>query len=184
VTGNVGISGTPTVNVNTLPAVQLSGTPSVNLNTTPTTPVYVDTDRSARNNFDAFCSTGNPDPTYGQASCSIFTIPAGRQVVIESASCTAELAAGDGPGQADLIIPNIPYGAPAGSGANGYYFPLAMSKQSGSSVVDIWALTTQLRAYGASPAGGTVDISVFFRANPSSAPQGMNCTIAGYVVPQ
>jgi hypothetical protein len=180
-TVNANINGTPTVNAN------INGTPAVTLNTTPTTPVYVDADRPARNSFDASCNTGNVDPVYGQASCTIFTIPAGRQVVIETAACTAELAAGTGPGQADLIIPNIPYGAAPGSGPIGYYYTLAMSKQAdGAAVgasVDLWGMTTQFRAYGAAPAAGTVDIGVFFRANLSSAPQGMNCTISGYVVP-
>ena len=48
--------------------------------------------------------------------------------MIETAACTAEVATGTGPGQADLIIPNIPYGANPASGALGYY-TLAMSKQ-------------------------------------------------------
>jgi hypothetical protein len=171
--------------VNSLPAVQLSGTPAVSLNTTPTSPIYVDTDRAARNNFSASCFTNNYDSASGQASCNIFTIPAGRQVVIESVGCTAEVAAGQGPAQADLIIPNIPFGGNPASGAIGYYFPLAMTRQTlSSSGVDIWAITNQFRAYGAAPTGGSVDIGVFFRASlPNlNPPQGMNCTIAGYLV--
>jgi hypothetical protein len=183
-TVNANINGTPTVNVASLPAVQLSGTPSVNLSTSPTNPLYVDADRPARNSFSASCFTDNYDPVYGQASCAIFTIPAGRQVVIESVACTAEVAAGQGPAQADLIIPNIPYGA-APTSAQNYYFPLAMTKQTNSaSGVDIWAITNQFRAYGAAPTGGSVGIGVFFRASlPNlNPPQGMNCTIAGYLV--
>ena len=181
-TVNANVSGT--VAVSSLPAVTLSGTPSVNLSTSPAAPLYVDTDRSARNSFTASCDTSNYDPVSGQASCSIFTIPAGRQVVIESVSCTAEVAAGQGPGQADLIIPNIPYGA-APTSAQGYYFPLAMSRQAGNGV-DIWAITTPMRASGAAPTGGSVNIGVFFRASlPNlNPPQGMSCTIGGYVVPQ
>jgi hypothetical protein len=187
VTGNVNatITGTPTVNVNSLPAVQLSGTPAVSLNTSPTSPLYVDADRPARNSFTASCFTDNYDSSSGQASCTIFTIPASRQVVIESVACTAETAAGQGPAQADLIIPNVPYGG-APTSALGYYFPLAMTKQTNrASGVDIWAITNQFRAYGAAPTGGSVDIGVFFRASlPNlNPPQGMNCTISGYVVP-
>src|SRR5207248_10768199 len=92
-----------------LPAVQLSGTPAVSVSNTASTPIYVDADRPARNSFSASCFTDNYDSASGQASCTIFTIPAGRQVVIESVGCTAEVAAGQGPAQADLIIPNIPY---------------------------------------------------------------------------
>ncbi len=186
VTGTVNANiGTPTVNVNSLPAVQLSGTPTVNLNTTPTAPLYVDADRPARNSFSASCDTQNYDSGSGQASCTIFTIPAGRQIVIETVACTAEVAGGQGPAQADLIIPNIPYGA-APTSAIGYYFPVAMSRQTlNSSGVDIWAVTNQVRAYGAAPTGGSVDIGVFFRASlPNlNPPQGMSCTIAGYLVP-
>lgn len=181
-TVNANVSGT--VAVSSLPAVTLSGTPSVNLSTSPAAPLYVDADRPARNSFSASCDTPNVDSTYGQASCVIFTIPAGRQVVIESVSCNAELAAGQGPGQADLIIPNIPYGA-APTSAQGYYFPLPMARQASGNGVDILALMTPIRAYGGAPTGGSVDIGVFFRAQPNaSVSQAISCTIAGYVVPQ
>ena len=136
-----------------------------------------DNDRSVRNTFDASCFTNNYNSTSGQASCTIFTIPAGSQVVIETVACTAEVSAGQGPAQADLIIPN---------GLANYLFPLAMCKQTNNTTtgVDIWAITNQIRAYGNSPQGGTTSIGVFFRASlPNlSPPQGMNCTIAGYVV--
>ena len=185
---NASISGIPTVNVSGLPAVQLSGTPTVNLSTSSSNPLYVDADRSARNSFSASCDTSNYDPTAGQASCTIFTIPAGRQVVIESVACTAEVAAGQGIGQADLIVPNIPFGAGAGSGAVPNYVPLAMTRQTlntSGSGVDIWALSNQLKLYGAAPSYGSVDIGVYFRASfPNlNPPQGMNCVINGYMVP-
>ena len=183
---NASVVGTPTVNVSGLPAVQLSGTPTVNLNSSANSPVYVDADRPARNSFSASCDTTNYDPTYGQASCTIFTIPAGRQVVIQSVACTAEVAAGQGPAQANLIIPNIPFGVAAGSGAIGYYVPLAMTRQTlnSGSGVDIWALSNQMTLYGSAPSGGSVDIGVFFRASlPNlNPPQGMSCVINGYLV--
>jgi hypothetical protein len=185
----VSISGTPTVNANIgTPSVNINGTPTVNVNSSATSPVYVDTDRPARNSFSASCDTQNYDPASGQASCTIFTIPAGRQVVIESVACTAEVAAGQGPAQANLIIPNIPFGAAPGSAAYPNYIPLAMSRQTLNNPgggVDIWALTNQFRAYGAAPSQGSVDIGVFFRASlPNlNPPQGMNCVIEGYLVP-
>lgn len=185
-TVNANVSGT--VGVSSLPAVQLSGTPTVSVNSSSTNPVYVDADRPARNSFSASCDTENYDPTSGQASCTIFTIPAGRQVVIESVACTAEVAAGQGPAQATLIVPNIPFGNAPGSAAYPTYIPLAMTKQTLNNVgggVDIWALTNQFRAYGAAPSQGSVDIGVFFRASlPNlNPPQGMNCVIEGYLVP-
>ena len=158
---NASISGTPSVNVSSLPAVQLSGTPTLNLNSTPGSPLYVDADRPARNSFSAACDTQNYDSTSGQASCTILTIPAGRQVVIESVACTAEVAAGQGPAQADLIIPNIPFGSAAGAGAVPYYVPLAMTWQTLNAAgggVDMWALTNQVRLYGTAPSGGSMDV--------------------------
>jgi hypothetical protein len=184
VTGSVNI-GTPTVNVGSLPAVQLSGTPAVTFTNTASTPIYVDTDRPARDSFDATCATSNYDETSGQASCTLFTIPAGAQVVIETVGCTAEVAAGQGPAQADLVVPNIPYGASPASGASEYLFNLAMTKQTNSSSgVDIWGITNQVHIYGGAPTGGGVDIGVFLRASlPNlSPPQGMFCSMSGYVV--
>ncbi len=175
-------SVTGTVAVSTLPAVQLSGTPAVKLNTTPATPVYVDTDRPARGGFNASCFTGGVDAVSGQASCSLLTIPAGRQVVIETISCQALLTGGDGPGDVQLIVPNTPF-TPGGPDHVSHL--LALSKQASGNGVDIWRMTTPLRAYGSAPAQGTVDIGLFFRANYSpSVSQGLSCTISGYLVGQ
>jgi hypothetical protein len=137
-----------------------------------------DKDRLTRSNFDATCATTNYDATTGQASCTIYTIPAGSTAVIESLACTAEVAAGQGPGQADLIIPY--------NGTN-YYFALAMTQQTtnpSGQGVNIWAITNQIRAYGNAPTSATTSIGVFFRASlPNlSPPQGMFCTVAGYVL--
>src|SRR5437764_1893511 len=117
VTGSVNI-GTPTVNVGSLPAVQLSGTPAVSFTNTPNTPIYVDTDRPARHSFDATCATSNYDQTSGQASCTLFTIPQGAQVVVETVSCTAEVAAGPGPAEAGLGFSQCPCGASPANGAS------------------------------------------------------------------
>jgi hypothetical protein len=182
VQGNVNANVSGTVGVNSLPAVQLAGTPAVQLNNTPATPVYVDAERAARNGFNVSCFTGNIDPVYGQASCSLLTIPAGRQVVIETVSCQAELATGDGPADVQLIVPNTPF-SPGGPDHVSHL--LALSKQDSSSSVDIWRLTTPLRAYGSAPAQGSVDVGLFFRANPAaSGPQGISCTISGFLVSQ
>jgi hypothetical protein len=184
VTGSVNANiGTPTVNVASLPAVQLSGTPAVSFTNTANTPIYVDTDRAARHSFDASCDTGY-DSTSGQGQCQIFTIPPGAQIVVETVACTAEVPTGQGVGQADLIVPNIPYGGDPGSAAQ-YYFNLAMTNQTGSSngsSVDIWGLTNQVHIYGGAPTGGSVGVFAFYRGSASALPQGMNCNIAGYVV--
>lgn len=182
VQGNVNANVSGTVGVNSLPAVQLAGTPTVQLSNTPVTPVYVDAERAARNGFNVSCFTGNIDPVYGQASCPLLTIPAGRQVVIETVSCQAELATGDGPADVQLIVPNSPF-TPGGPDHVSHL--LALSKQDSNSGVDIWRVTTPLRAYGSAPAQGSVDVGLFFRANPaSSGPQGISCTISGFLVGQ
>jgi hypothetical protein len=182
VTGNVNANVTGTVGVSSLPAVQLAGTPAVQLSNTSTTPLYVDSDRSARSGFNASCSTGNIDPVYGQASCSLFTIPAGRQVVIETISCQAEVPTGQGPGDVQLVVPSSASNSTV-SGNSSHF--LTLSKQVGDATLEIWRLTTPLRAYGSAPAQGTVDISLFFRGNPSAPnPQGIVCTISGFIVGQ
>jgi len=182
VQGTVNAHVTGTVGVSSMPAVQLSGTPTVNLNTAPAAPLYVDAERPARNGFNASCFTGNVDPTYGQASCTLFSIPAGRQIVIETISCQAELYANEGPGDVQLIVPNPPLGG--GAPVNVSHL-LALTKQASTSSLDIWRMTTPLRAYASAPAQGSVNVGVFFRANPASPnPQGLSCTVSGYMVGQ
>jgi hypothetical protein len=179
-TVNANVSGT--VGVSSLPAVQLSGTPTVNLNTTPAAPLYVDADRSARNGFNSSCFTGNIDPVNGQAGCTILTIPAGRQVVIETISCQAELYAGHGPGDVQLIVPNTPF-TPGDSDHVSH--SLTLTKQAGDATLDIWRMTSPLKAYGSAPAQGSVGVGIFFRGDPSLPnPQGIVCTISGYEVGQ
>jgi hypothetical protein len=178
----VTLSGTPAVQITGTPTVQLSGTPAVSLSTTPTTPLFVDTDRPARNGFNASCYTGDVDNTYGQASCRLLTIPAGRQVVIESLSCQASLVAGDGPGDVQLILPNIPLG---GGPVTNVSHLITLQKQVEVSTFAIWKTTTPFRAYASAPAGGSVGVGLFFRANYSpSSPQGITCAVSGYMVGQ
>jgi len=176
--GSVPVTGS--VSVNSLPAVQLSGTPAVSVTNTATTPVYVDADRAARNGFNASCFTGNVDPVYAQASCTLFTIPPSREVVIESVACTAEVTTGTGPGQASLIVPGIPLG---GGLPTAVYYSLAMSKQSVSPSVDLWSMTTPLRVYAAS-GSGSADVGLFFIAQDTAQPQGLTCAVSGYEVGQ
>jgi len=174
VTGTVNANiGTPTVNIN--------GTPTVNVNSSATAPVYVDTE-GARKGFNASCFTGNVDSVYGQASCSLLTIPAGRQIVIETISCQAELYADNGPGDVQLIVPNTPF-APGMSDHESHM--LTLTKQAGDATLGIWRMTSPLRAYGSAPSQGSVDVGLFFRADPSKPnPQGIVCTISGYQVGQ
>jgi hypothetical protein len=182
VQGTVAATVTGMVGVSSLPAVVLSGTPTVSLNTTPTTPLYVDAERPSRNGFNVSCFTGNVDPVAGQAGCNLLAIPAGRQVVIETISCQAELYAGEGPGDVQLIVPNTPFTVGGPDHVSHY---LTLTKQASTPSLDIWRTTTPLRAYGSAPALGSVNVGVFFRANPARpSPQDMSCTISGYMVSQ
>lgn len=132
----------------------------------------------ARAGFNVSCFTGNVDPQSGQAGCTLLTIPAGRQVVLETISCQAALAAGEGPGDVQLIVPNTPF-TPGGPGQVSHF--LTLTKQAGNASIDTWRLTTALRAYGSAGAGA-VGIGVFFRANPGPQSQSMICTLSGYLV--
>jgi hypothetical protein len=79
VTGNVGITGTPSVNVASLPAVQLSGTPTVNLATQ--SPLMVsnlsDRGRTPYQSVLQVCASG---------SCVFPAVPSGHRLVIETIS--------------------------------------------------------------------------------------------------
>jgi len=143
--------------------------------TNPTVPVTL----PAQQGFNVSCFTGDIDPVSGQAQCSLLTIPAGRSVVIETISCQAVLAAGQGPADVQLIVPNTPL-APGGPGQVSHL--LALSKQAGDSSIEVWRMTTPLRAYGSAPAAGAVGVFAFFRANPAPQPQSMTCTLSGYLV--
>jgi hypothetical protein len=81
-----------------------------------------------------------------------------------------------------LIVPNTPF-TPGGPDHVSHL--LTLTKQSSSPSLDIWRMTTPLKAYGSAPAQGSVDIGLFFRANPASPnPQGITCTLSGYMVSQ
>jgi hypothetical protein len=178
----VNVVGTPTVNANIgTPNVNINGTPTVNVNSSATSPVYVDTDRPERNGFNASCNTDPVDSTYGQASCTLFTIPAGREVVIESVACTAFLTPGNVPGQADIIVANYSAGPfPSGQGV---YFPIALSKTASSSL-DQYEIMTNFRIYASSPPEGSVGVGIFYRTNYSASyPQALSCAVAGHMVP-
>lgn len=155
---------------------------SIGVSNTRTTPLFVDTGSTTSNGFNASCSTGNVDPTYGQASCTLLTIPAGRQVVIETVSCQAEVLPGRGPADVQLIVPNPPLGG--GSAVNVSHM-LTLSRQDGNGSVDIRRTTTPLRAYGGAPASGSINIGLFFRSTYSpTVPVDIICAISGYMVGQ
>ncbi len=80
VSGNVGITGTPNVNV--------ANMPSVSFGNTSATPLFVrDVDNGARHPLTTNC--GQVSSTLNSVSCSMPPVPAGEEVVIETESFQA-----------------------------------------------------------------------------------------------
>jgi hypothetical protein len=169
---NTSIPVSGSVGVSDLPA---------NLSTTPTTPVYVDTDRPARNGFNSQCSTGNTVDSSGQSGCTLLMIPAGRQVVIETVSCQAEVSTGN-PGTVLLNVPNTPFG---GGPPTNTSYPLALSRAFGTSTSEVWRISTPFRVYGTAPTAGSDGIGISFQGSAqATVSQGAFCAISGYEVGQ
>lgn len=169
----VTVTNTPNVNANIT-------NPSINVSNTAAAPLFVDADHSARNGFNSSCSTGNIDPTYGQASCTIATVPAGAKIVIETLSCQAELPANEGPADMQLIVPTQQLGSTSITNVS---HMLTFTKQAGDAQLDIWRMTTPLRAYATAYANSSVGIGIFMRANyKAGIPIGMTCAISGYQI--
>lgn len=181
----VSISGTPTVNANIgTPNVNINGTPNVNANitTSATAPLYVDTDRPARNGFNASCGTPPINLTTGQAQCQLYTVPEASIVVIETVACSATVSAGQGVPTVEMIVPK--------DGVQ-FYYPLAMTNQTNNNTgvgLDVWANTSPIRVYANSPQGGTNSVFLFFDvaatslSTPDASIQSVSCSISGHVV--
>jgi hypothetical protein len=174
-TVNANITNTPTVNAN------IAGVVNANVSTSANAPLYVDTDQDARNGFNASCGTGDVDPVYGQGSCTLFTIPTGREVVIESIACQSILVSGGIPGQANLVVPNLTAG-PMPSG-QAYLVDIGLSKAASNQYFDIYRFMSPYRVYASASDQGGVNVGLFFRTDYSpTAPQGLSCTVSGHMV--
>ena len=175
---SVPVSGT--VAVSSLPPVTLSGTSPVSFSNTPTTPIYADADRPARNGFGAQCFSPPVDSS-GQTGCTIATIPAGREVVIETITC--HIAVGTGrPPQMQLNAPSLQLGGGGGPFYVSYY--LQPTRIYGDSSSEVWRFASPLRIYAFAAPAGSVDIGVNLQSGTSTVPQGFNCAIGGYMVGQ
>ncbi len=154
---------------------------SIAVSNSSVAPLFVDTDSSARTYFNASCTTPNVDAAYEQAACTLLTIPAGRQIVIETVSCQAEVATGgSGPGDVQLIVPNAPL---TGGAIQNVSHLLTLSRQAGNTSLEIWRMTTALRAYGRSPDSGTVNVGLFYRSTyVAGVPVDIGCAISGYMI--
>ena len=172
--------GTPTVNVNSLPAVQLSGTPNVNLATSPTSPVFVEEGYAARNAASSECDAafdGN-----GILNCTLATVPAGHTLVIETITCAAGVATGS---QVVPIVLNMG-GPPIGGGAPiSLNHRLLLTKAASNGSLDYYGITTPIKMYAAATAFGSTGVGVSMQVGPSTANQGNGgCAISGYLATQ
>ena len=79
ISGNVGITGTPTVNVGTLPAVSISGTPTVSLAAGAS---FRDADNAARQPFQRNWGCNFAGGNFCNDSASI-VVPTGKELVVE-----------------------------------------------------------------------------------------------------
>jgi hypothetical protein len=145
-------SGAWTVGVNNLPSTQaVSGTVAVSnfptttpisFSNTSTTPLFVDTDRAARENVSFECSTSILSGSGGDVVCApAYTVPAGQILVIDSVSLSVYLDTGSQISSAALLIK-------PSSGATQFFFPLTkMSTNVGSPALDGYAWSGQYTLY-------------------------------------
>jgi hypothetical protein len=194
-TRNVNVVNTPNVNVNTLPAVQLSGTPSVNINSMPPVNASVTGNVPVSNPLDG---SGNPIPLVTQSpvsaanafdtinSCQVpsgkfvcggiaYTVPAGKMAVIQSASSSCQLDAGENMTEIDIT-----YTSPSGASEAAYMQPGPLLAHFSGDFVSL--SQERLTAYATGGSSGAA-INFLFEMNGSI---GAGCffQLAGYLVNQ
>ena len=145
-------SGAWTVGVNNLPSTQtVTGTVNVgnfptttpiSFSNTSTTPLFVDTDRAARENISFECTQGIPSSGGGDVVCApSYTVPAGQILVIDSVSLFVYLDTGSQIASAAFLVK-------PSSGATQFFFPLIkMSTDVGSPALDGYAWSGQYALY-------------------------------------
>lgn len=144
-----------------------------------TAPAYVDAERPARNAFGATCYIPDVDPSINEATCTLLTLSAGQEVVIETATCSALIATGNVP-DVELMMTAPAFG---GSGTVDLDHFLPVTRAGGDSTIEFWRFASPLHIYATTPAGSAGSIGVFFGATASaSVRQNVTCSIAGYTV--
>jgi hypothetical protein len=116
----VSISGTPSVNVANTPSVSVSGTPSVNVANTPSVTVgnTVSTRRADEPALQPLQTTGLVIISAGDQieNEPLYTVPAGKRLVIQEASVRAQLFSG--------VSEAMVFLRSDGGGLGGHYIPL------------------------------------------------------------
>ena len=93
---NVGITGTPNINVGNFPTVQ-----PVSFSNSSSTPLFVDTDSPARS-----AASGQCNASYSQigiADCILVTVPAGKILVVDTLSASANVPSGQSVSELELL---------------------------------------------------------------------------------
>src|SRR5579863_5243669 len=163
---NVGITGTPTVNVGTLPAVSISGTPSVSLAPGAS---FRDADNAARQPFQ---SSWGCSFTGGTSSCTDTTsivVPTGKELVIEFVNMFAVLPS---PAKGEFVS----FGVAQGGITVGYILPFNFIFDNGS--VTTSAAGQQTRLY----ADPSTNVSVQCNVTAISASGFCSVSVSGYLV--
>lgn len=194
-TRNVNVVNTPNVNVNSLPAVQLSGTPSVNIASMPPVNASITGNLPVTNPLDG---SGNPIPLVTQNpvsaanafdtinSCQVlsgrlvcsgtaYTVQAGKMAVIQSASSSCQLDAGE-----NMTEISISYTSPSGASEVAYMQPGPLLAHFSG---DFLSLSQErLTAYATGGSSGAA-INFLFEINGGS---NADCffQLAGYLVNQ
>jgi hypothetical protein len=169
-TWNVGITGTPTVG--------LANGSTVGINNTATTPVLVrDVDNAARHAIQSTLSLIVPDVS-DSASGTVFAVPAGERLVIESVSIEADAPSGQ----------KVRARITASLSGNVFWFPpltlegsfpVPIPFTTTTVVDDVWAAHLPARIYASA---GTPITFTFERQQTASGPAFATITISGYLV--
>lgn len=170
---NVGITGTPTVNVGTLPAVSISGTPTVSVSGMPTVSLaagasFRDADNAARQPFQQAWSCAFTGFFFCNDTTSI-TVPTGKELVIEFVSVMMDLPTGQKPREVSV-------GTQQRGNEIPHHFPLSLAFDNG--VDAVFAGAQQTRLYSDPSLGVTV------QCQKIDGSVGGSCfgSISGYLV--
>ncbi len=166
VTGTVGISGTPTVNLGAGNTVGINGT--VKVGNSASSPVLVrDVDDAARSAFHASADVGIPD-TRSEGLATITTVPAGKRLVIEYVSILAQAPTGQKLfAQITVFVDSV--------GQNHF---ITLTPQGAFSSTDVFTAAQPTRLYA--DAGTNVTASLF--RNATTGVVGNTVAISGYLV--
>lgn len=173
------VSGTVTVsNLPTVQTVQFNGTPNVNVATSDRAPLVVEPDvAAALNEITLSCGPATFNQ-YGQAGCSLYTVPSGSNLVVDNVSAQATLTPGEYLTHMEVGTENI---IPPLVLANSYLVPAVLGTAPGG--VSYYAAQAHVKLYVQGP-GNIFGCSMEVGGGGSAPSGGLNCSFAAHLVPQ